>query len=91
MRAFNLNPNKIPISSRELTSLTDALASLKDLRKFFFEGVFQKITEASFQKFLDFIKSAKGVKALNLDINGLSDQQQYELDQVLRKESSLYL
>jgi len=90
LKAFCLKMNSIPIPTRDLSGLTDALAKLKNLQKISLDLLFQKPTEASFQKFLDFVKSKRRIKSLRLVIRGCSDGQEKELTKFLNTESFLW-
>ena len=90
LKAFCLNMHRIPIPTRDLSGLTDSLAKLKDLQKISLDVLFQKPTEASFQKFLDFMKSKRCIQSLSLRIAGCSEGQEKELSQFLYSGSFLY-
>ena len=77
--ALELDISCDAIATRELGTILDGLMKLKNLKKFRLKAMLTKMTPAAFNKLSGFIASLRNVKSLELDLKGLSQEDEEQL------------
>ena len=76
--------------SKEVSSLANTLMKCERLEKLVLNAVFMKISDASFGKFMEFVRNAKGIKSKDLCIKGCSEEKKKQLEKALGYDISYW-
>jgi len=90
LRSLELDFRSEIMNSRELASLIDGLGALENLKALIFKASLVKITPTSFSKFAGFLESRKNIREVKIQVKGLSEEEEEQLQKISSRGHQLY-